>query len=245
VTALTADFLLSRKRNVCVILCGMPQRINLVGLRFGRLVVLKIAQYENRKRYWHCRCDCGTEKTIVGDSLRGGLTRSCGCLTRDLNIVRQTTHGKTHASIYGVWKSMRLRCDAPTNRAYKNYGGRGIKVCDRWRTFENFLADMGEPPPGLTIERVDNDGDYAPGNCRWASYREQSRNRQKTYRLTVCGEYLSLPDACEKYGIRNSGYVSNRAKIFNIPVAEAFFMILDQAVLGGNKHIRWNYHHAS
>lgn len=147
----------------------------MVGRRFGRLVVLSPGMAKGRRLTWVCRCDCGaTTGSILGKSLRNGDTRSCGCLHKEQNI----THGMSHTAIYKRWASMLQRCRDKNHVSYPNYGGRGIDVCRRWEKFENFLADMGEPPPGTSLDRVDNDGPYEPGNVRWATLSEQRNNRR-------------------------------------------------------------------
>lgn len=130
----------------------------------------------------------------------------CDPVTRDRDGkgLYTTTHGRTKTSTYNIWLSMRQRCINPNNQAYDRYGGRGIKVCDRWlHSFENFLADMGERPRGLTLERIDNDGDYGPGNCRWATYKEQGCNQRSNNRLTFQGETLTVAQWARKLGVRD------------------------------------------
>jgi hypothetical protein len=168
----------------------VPNFIDLTGKHFGRWFVLAI--HPPRMRYgrrghavcvlWLCRCDCGTERVVFGTNLRRGLSTSCGCRSREKTRERNARHG--HACrgkvtrAYIRWLSMLQRCCNPNNTAYDYYGGRGISVCERWHTFDNFLSDMGEPPPGLSIDRIDVNGDYEPGNCRWATASEQVRNQR-------------------------------------------------------------------
>lgn len=160
--------------------------IEMSGQRFGRLTVVeRNGSYRGKKAIWRASCDCGGEISVIGVNLRNGHTQSCGCLKRDsarLVSLNNITHGEARlgrSHEYRTWTAIKNRCSNPTNPAYRNYGGRGIRVCERWEnSFERFLADVGRCPPGLTLDREDNDGGYDPDNCRWATPLEQRHNRR-------------------------------------------------------------------
>lgn len=180
---------------------GRPA-INRVGHRYGRLVVLRRAENRGEVLRWICICDCGNETIVDGGNLVRAHIKSCGCLGREATSHGYARRGKKSAE-YLVWASMRQRCENSENSHFEYYGGRGIKVCDRWKDFQSFLADMGSRPSGrYTIERINNDGDYEPTNCRWATYREQARNTRRNVIVTLYGESMPLVRAVEKFGGR-------------------------------------------
>lgn len=153
--------------------------VHLEGQRFGRLVALSRAPTLRKKTRWLCRCDCGAEKVIWRDALAGGHAKSCGCLNSELTARRNYKHGKAWTRVWRIWNGMIRRCTDPKHTRWEWYGGRGIKVCDRWRVFVNFYADMGEPPTDEhSIERVDVNGNYEPSNCMWLPLKEQAKNRR-------------------------------------------------------------------
>lgn len=166
---------------------------DLTGQRFGRLMVIsKTTSNKYRQSMWLCRCDCGTEKTILGLSLKHGKTTSCGCRNREVASERFTTHGHTRGGRtleYQSWLAMIRRCNNPNEAIYHYYGGRGIKVCERWvNSYENFLEDMGKrPSKNHSLERIDVDGDYEPSNCKWATRTEQALNK-RLYKNNISGK---------------------------------------------------------
>lgn len=150
----------------------MPLRSQLAGQRFGRLVVRSWDRGAKRDGAWVCDCDCGGTHIATTNHLTSGRIISCGC-------VRPKHGGKVeHRRLYWIWQGMLARCTRPSHKDWKDYGGRGITVCERWRTFPDFLADVGEPEDGQTLDRIDNDEPYAPGNVRWTSRLVQARNRR-------------------------------------------------------------------
>lgn len=189
---------------------GEQHHKNLTGKRFGRLeVICRVGTGPGRSALWECRCDCGRIIKTTAHSLRICGTKSCGCLQKETVRAIMTKHGMYQSATYGIWEGVISRCNNPNNHAYNYYGGRGITVCDRWKSFENFLIDMGERPGRKTIDRINVNGDYEPGNCRWASMKEQRRNCRNTVFYEFNGQKKILPDWAEEFGI-NMGTVKSR-----------------------------------
>lgn len=194
----------------------MGKMIDLSGMRFGRLTVVDRAENsESNSIRWNCVCDCGNKTVSFSNGLRNGSATSCGCLSRqrfsELGKSKRK-HGLSRSKIQDAWLHMKQRCYSKRSDQYKNYGAKGIKVCDRWKeSFENFVADMGEPPSRLhTLERIDTRGNYEPENCRWATVKEQQRNRTNNLVIEIDGMRKCLAEWCEE---TNTGYQKAYARI--------------------------------
>jgi hypothetical protein len=186
----------------------------MIGQRFERLVVVgEASPYVSpsdgwRRSRWLCRCDCGKEVVAHQVCLQRGSTRSCGCYRKGRPKSRtRMSHGQAakkdgkRSGTYIAWVAMRGRCHNPNRPEYERYGGRGITVCQRWEKFENFLEDMGKRPKGKSIDRIDNDGNYEPGNCRWADNKTQARNRHYGKRIEFYGRQISTAELLEITGV--------------------------------------------
>jgi hypothetical protein len=181
--------------------------VDLSGLRFGKLTVLRRASSTGDRVSWECICDCGNNNTVRSSNLRCGLVRSCGCLQRQATSVANATHRRSHTKEHNTWCWMKDRCSNPKNKSYPRYGGKGITVSDRWQSsFEAFFEDMGLcPGPRYSIDRIDNDGNYEPGNCRWATRREQSLNRGAyNHRITAFGQTKTQSEWARLLGTTDS-----------------------------------------
>jgi hypothetical protein len=179
------------------------------GDKYGKLTILNTGQIFNTYRYYAlCKCECGKEKFIRIDSIRSGHTISCGCE----QLISATKHGCWHSPIFNNWRNMMDRCFNPLNKRFHDYGGRGITVCERWQNIINFIKDM-EPTykEGLTIDRINNDGNYEPSNCRWATRKQQNRNCRRNINFTHNGETHCLQEWSE---ILNIPYVLLWDRIF-------------------------------
>lgn len=201
---------------------------------FGILTVLGyIGQTPNGSRdaMWLCQCSCGNQKVAITARLNNGMIQSCGCLLNEqLHKGLKFKHGYARTRVHSIWQDMIRRCQNPKNKAFKNYGGRGIKVCERWFEFENFLADMGEPPSKKhSIDRKDNNGNYEPSNCKWATPMEQQNNRRNNRLITYQGKTQSMSMWCRELHISTSAVYNRLArhwsieKIFSTPVRKIVF----------------------
>ena len=188
----------------------MAKFIDLTNQKFGRLTVVSYNSNNKRgKPTWNCLCECGNISVVYGEHLKSGHTQSCGCSRVEKVKERFTTHGHRKrgntSPTYYIWSAMIQRCTNPTDKRYMDYGGRGITVCDRWlNSFEHFLEDMGECPEGLSIDRIDNNGNYCKENCRWSTITEQAHNRRNNVQLTFNGETKLQEDWATGWHINSS-----------------------------------------
>lgn len=181
----------------------MPKLKNITGQRFGRLIAVEYIGRKNRESQWLCKCDCGNFAICGLQNLQHPRMHSCGCWLQEGNMFRK--HSGCFTLTYSSWASLKARCLTPSDRHYSDYGGRGIKVCDRWlgeHGFENFLADMGERPTlKHSIDRIDVNGNYEPSNCRWATSVVQANNKRNNIIIEHNGETHSLCDWCRMFGV--------------------------------------------
>jgi hypothetical protein len=186
----------------------MAKRKDLTGEKFGRLTVIGVGAGKKAKA-WLCKCDCGEDIVVITSKLNTGHTRSCGCLKSEawLMCVNKIniTHGKHGTPEYNAWKNMKKRCLNPSHKSYPNYGGRGIKVCNRWLEFKNFYKDMGERTSSIhSLDRINNDGDYEPLNCRWGTRQEQNNNKRTTRFYNFYGTNKTLAEWSRIVGISHA-----------------------------------------
>lgn len=191
--------------------------INILGQRFGRLTPIGLLGSVIKITFWLCRCDCGEFAIIRGSKLRNGHTRSCGCLRQERRKTGNTTHGHVHnkkkSSTYRSWQHMKRRILNPQDRAFKNYGGRGLQLHEPWLKFENFLRDMGPSPTKKhSIERVDNERGYFPDNCIWATHAVQVMNTRKNRYLTANGETHCISEWARRQNIKDPSTICRRLK---------------------------------
>lgn len=196
---------------------------DLTGTKFGFLTIKKFNGYKtNYTQFWECLCDCGNTIIVSKPNLTNNHTKSCGCYK---NYKHCTTHKMADSRVYNIWIGMKQRCNNPNYAPFNGYGARGIKVCDRWlESFENFLADIGEPPTAKhSIDRIDNNGDYELSNCRWATQTQQANNKRNTLIIEYKNEKKPFQEWCRIFNINNktaysrfSTYGWDFGKTFNI-----------------------------
>jgi hypothetical protein len=176
--------------------------VDITGQRFDMLTVVEFVGLTKHKAEWLCQCDCGSTKVIKGVDLRRGNSGSCGCRTLKKTVERSTTHGATKGGhflgAYRSWRSMKQRCDCPSNGSYDRYGAIGIRYCEAWADFEAFYADMGDRPEGFSLDRIDPRLGYSTENCRWIPNNEQAKNQRKTVRVVLDGEQMIQADAARR-----------------------------------------------
>lgn len=199
----------------------MPCAIDMTGKRFSRLVVVEFVGRQGDKRQWRCICDCGNIVYATTTDLRSKHTTSCGCARLERISVLNRSHGQSKSQIYEAYRSMMSRCGNSGNKDYAYYGARGITVCSEWGTFEGFFADMGYPPTGCELDRIDNDKGYSKDNCRWTTHTKNCRNRRSNRLLTYRGETRPLSEWAERLRI-NYATLATRLNSMKMSVERAF-----------------------
>ena len=203
----------------------MPKLVDLTGMRFGRLTVVERAGNKGKKAAWLCVCDCGNTLITTGENLRCGDTQSCGCYNRERSSVTNTKHGHSRSKLYAIHQSMKARCYNPNNKQYKDYGDRGIKVCDEWlNNFEVFYkwAMANGYEEHLTVDRIDNNGNYCPENCRWTTMKQQSNNRRNNNYITYNGETHTLSEWA-RITKQDRGALNSRINKYHWSIEKALF----------------------
>lgn len=196
---------------------------DLTGKRFNRLTVLRrVANYRDKPK-WLCRCDCGKEVEVLASNLTSNHSKSCGCYNVEQAIKNATKHEMYGTRLYKIWQDMKRRCESPVELSYKNYGGRGIKVCQEWSEFQPFMdwALNNGYQEDLTIDRINVNGNYEPNNCKWSTLKEQARNKRNNYMVSFNGETKPLATWCEIFNL-NYNTVYMRLKKYRWSVEEAF-----------------------
>lgn len=213
----------------------MATHIDITGQKFGRWTAVAFVPVPRGRSKWECVCSCGSKGLVPLCDLRSGKSKSCGCYAALRSAECNTTHGEGSTNKarrvreHGIWLSMLDRCRNPKTKRWHRYGGRGIRVCDRWLDYSNFLADMGRcPEQDSSIERINNDGDYEPGNCIWAPARVQNRNTCRNKHVVIGGEKLTITDACLKFGV-NKQRVWDRVRRGGLSHADAFFHVANRS----------------
>lgn len=195
------------------------QKENLINKRFGRLVVVEELPKQKRNAFWKCKCDCGNYSSCTSGNLKSGKILSCGCLKLQRLLERSTTHNQRHTHLYEVWKGIRQRCNNPKHSSYHNYGGRGITICEEWdKSFQAFYdwsyangystENRENEKLKLTIDRIDNNGNYEPFNCRWVDRKTQSSNMRTTKLVTINGETKCISEWCRVFNLSRWTYAT-------------------------------------
>ena len=224
-----------KDRKICEAATRRGNRFkNLSGMKFGRLLVVGLSRIKGKSAYWNCVCSCGNRKDVCSSNLLNGHTKSCGCLRKDIAKEKATRHGMSRTPTHNAWEAMRQRCTDKNRKDYQRYGGRGIKVCERWNVFENFLYDMGEKPGNKSLDRVDVNGNYCPENCRWATIFEQANNQRNSVFVEYKGERLTIAQWSRKLGI-HVRTLNNRLNRLGWSVEDAFSKPI-QIQRKGEKH---------
>lgn len=187
----------------------MSKFIDMTGQIYGRLIVIEPAYKKDRTWYWKCQCKCGNTTVVNGNNLRHGITKSCGCYKHQRMIDANIKHNGCYTRIYNIWRRMITRCYDTNYHLYKNHGGRGIIVCPEWKNKETGFITFREwayfngYSDDLTLDRINNDGNYEPSNCRWANYITQANNKRNNWLITLNGETKPFMIWCDEYGLRN------------------------------------------
>lgn len=182
-----------------------PRFVDLTSRTFHRFTVIGYVGYWGMHHHWACQCVCGKiAPAVCGGDLMSGRSRSCGCLCREQTRRANSTHNMSGTGVYYIWQGMLGRCRNVGHKSYKDYGGRGIEVCEHWLSFENFYQDMGDPPKGSSLDRVDNSKGYSPENCKWSTRKEQNNNTRRNVYLTFNGKTLTVSQWAERLNINKS-----------------------------------------
>lgn len=180
----------------------MPKFIDMAGKRYGHLLVERLSHKDSDGAHWRCLCDCGRSTVMRGKDIRQGKSLACGCLRGFAARRHGHAINRKPSATYNSWVSMHQRCGNPKDPSYKDYGATGITICDRWKSFDNFLTDMGERPDGTSLDRYPNQrGNYEPSNCRWATPGEQLRNTRRTRMVTHNGTTMCASDWADRLGM--------------------------------------------
>lgn len=199
---------------------------DLTGQKYNRLTITSFSHIKDRNYYWNCKCDCGNEVVINIRSLKTGTTKSCGCWNKETRSIRGVTHGMKDQRIYHIHENIKQRCTNSNNNRYKDYGGRGIKICEEWLQFETFYAwaQSNEYDNTLTIDRIDNNGNYYPENCRWVTPKEQTKNKRSNVMLTLGDKTQCAMDWSKELNIKYETLIARKRygwsddKILTTPV---------------------------